>query len=314
MFLRRICPNLCPILYPVLALAGAWPAVALASDAARDCQLPLRSTHSVAAVVDGRTLKLDDGTELRLTGLIAPTSYDSPAAPADWPAGLQAVAGLKALALGRNVMLSLERTARDRYGRLGGQALLAEKDGDLPAALADRWLQARIAAAGMARIDLSPDVDAPCARLLLRHEALAEKAGLGLWGLAAYHVKRAEDAAELLRYRSTFQIVQGVIARVSVTKSSVYLNFGRDWKRDFAAKLSRAVLKREGIEAEAMRRLKGAAVRVRGWVERRNGPMITLWRSEQVEFLRIKPDGSAERGEPPELLGNGAAAKLARRQ
>ena len=138
--------------------------------------------------------------------------------------------------------------------------------------------------------------------LLLRLEAEATAAQRGLWRLALYKAKRANEPGQLLRYRSTFQIVEGVVARVAPGRSAVYLNFGSNWKRDFTAKFGRPALRRANISLNALKRLTNRTVRIRGWIEKRNGPLITVWRPEQIELLSQAAIGDARRLVPPRLL------------
>jgi endonuclease YncB( thermonuclease family) len=282
----------------VALLAVFW----LVCPAARACQLPTTLSHSVTGITDARTLKLDDGRELRLMSILPPTSYDSPAAPKDWPPATAALAGLMKLGHYKNIDIFLERTARDRYGRRVGHALLAKSSGTPGQPLEQRWLQALMVRAGHARVTLSPETDAACGKLLLNLEAQADLARRGLWSQTLYQAKRAEDIRQLLNYRSTYQIVEGIVSRVSISKSAVYLNFGANWKRDFTAKIRRTVLKRAKTEPGQLKQLRKRALRIRGWIEKRNGPMITIWRLEQIELLALKTNGSSQRHMPPMLL------------
>lgn len=253
-------------------------------------------------VIDARTLKLDDGIELRLASILGPTPYDSPAAPKKWPAEAIAIDALTKRVLGKNIAISLERTGRDRYGRRIGHGLLIDTSSGPTATIENSWLQALAVRAGEARVALAPSIDEPCATLLLRLEAEASAAQRGLWRLALYQAKRANEPGQLLRYRSTFQIVEGVVARVAPGRTAVYLNFGSNWKRDFTAKFGRPALRRANISVNALKRLTKHTVRVRGWVEKRNGPLITIWRPEQIELLSKPATGDARRLAPPRLL------------
>ncbi len=285
-----------------IAAAIITSIVSASSAMAAPCLLPATRTHTVTAVVDARTLQLDDGTALRLASILAPTSYDSPAAPAALSAQASAIAALSKQVLGRNLAISLERTSRDRYGRRVGSGLLIDDDGNPKGAIEDRWLQARAVRAGAARVALTPAIDMACAALLLRLEAAAAADKRGLWQLALYNIRRASEPTHLLRYRSTFQIVEGTIARVAPSRHAVYLNFGENWKRDFTAKFDRAALKRVNVAINTLKQLEKRAVRIRGWIEKRNGPLITIWRPEQIELLHRTPTGDIVRFSPPRLL------------
>ena len=66
-------------------------------------------------------------------------------------------------------------------------------------------------------------------------------------------------------------------------RGSAYLNFGPDWKRDFTAVIRPEALRvftMEGIDPAAY---EGRRIRVRGWVESWNGPMIEVTHPEQIE-------------------------------
>ncbi|MFT5509237.1 MAG: hypothetical protein ACI89J_002318, partial [Hyphomicrobiaceae bacterium] len=79
----------------------------LSVNAAGACELPTTLSHTITGVVDTRALKLDDGSELRLAGILGPTAYDSPAAPNNWPAEAVALTALSKLAMNQSVAISL---------------------------------------------------------------------------------------------------------------------------------------------------------------------------------------------------------------
>ena len=287
----------------ITSMVSTWSA------SAAPCLLPPTRTHTVTAVVDARTLQLDDGTVLRLASILAPTSYDSPTASPALPAQASAVQALSRRVLGRNIAISLERTSRDRYGRRVGSGLLPEDGGKPKGAIEDRWLQAIAVRAGEVRVALSPAIDQACAALLLRLEAAAAADKRGLWQHALYRTRDAAQPAQLLRYRSTFQIVEGTVARVARSRHGVYLNFDENWQRDFTAKFDRAALKRANITSNSLKLLEKRVVRVRGWIEKRNGPLITIWRPEQVELLKRSSSGDSARFRPPRLLAEFLASQ-----
>jgi hypothetical protein len=107
-----------------------------------------------------------------------------------------------------------------------------------------------------------------------------------LWAQAAYQVRAADEVAELLRYRTTFQVIEGGVVRVGLTSGTIYLNFDRDWRRSFSASLRRDSAALLGTYAMDPRGLEGRNVRVRGWIEQRGGvPVIDLSSAGAVEVL-----------------------------
>jgi len=68
-------------------------------------------------------------------------------------------------------------------------------------------------------------------------------------------------------------------------RGQIYLNFGADYKTDFTiaiAKRNRKRFEKAGLDPLS---LEGATVRVRGWIELSNGPMVWLDHPERLEVL-----------------------------
>ena len=117
-----------------------------------------------------------------------------------------------------------------------------------------------------------------------------------MWGVTAYRVLAADNVERLGRLTRSYQLVEGVVAQVGETTGRIYLNFDKDWHRDFTVLIERKdndTLKAAGIDAKA---LAGKRLRVRGWIEWRNGPMIHVTHLEQIELL---PDGGGSSPKAP---------------
>lgn len=253
-------------------LAGS----ALAADLtiAPGCTLPAGPIRAVSRVLDGDTLQLDDGSELRLIGALAPHAHDVGAETGAWPLADEARRTLSGLVLGKSIALAFGGLRTDRYGRWLAHAIV-EPEGR------KEWVQGHMLARGMARAYTLPD-NAACTGDLLDLERPAREGNLGLWTNAAYQVRSAESPHELLAYRHTFQLVRGRIATVSRTRGATYLNFAQD-RRGFAAVVKRAGdALSGGLRPEA---LTGRTAVVRGWIDRRNGPVIAIDAAGQIELV-----------------------------
>ena len=102
----------------MLALAVAAAAAAAAQPGrAAPCELDRDRSGRVAAIVDGDTLFIDDGTEVRLVGIQAPKPSLGRAGFAPWPLADRAKAALGELSRDRTVTLSYGGARRDRHGR-----------------------------------------------------------------------------------------------------------------------------------------------------------------------------------------------------
>jgi endonuclease YncB( thermonuclease family) len=251
---------------------GPGPAVVRAPG----CRFERTGTGLVNAVVDGRSFVLDNGREMRLHGIetpFMPTAGESGArADADRGASRAAVGALAALVLGQTI--ELDEEGLDRYGRTRVWARLA----GAPASVAHDLL-----AQGVVRVaaEVGPR---PCAMELWGRERAARQAKLGLWGEAYYAVRRADDLAGLAAEQGQFVLVEGRVTSVRESGGWIYVNLARRWSQTLTvalAKRSERAIVAAGLEP---RQLERRQIRVRGFVEERNGPRIEVTRAEQIEI------------------------------
>lgn len=262
------------------------------------CTLQAGPTRSVVRVIDAETVLLDDNEEVRLIGALAPRAPDLKPDAAPWPPEEAAAAALRDLVVGHSVELASSGRTQDRYGHLLAHLFLQENGERV-------WVQGRLLSIGHARAYGLPESFA-CARELLAHERVAREAQLGLWANAAYATRSAREGSKLLRYRNSYQIVEGSVLRVKTTKSRTYLDFGPDWRTDFSAGVDAKVLHANPDWAKTLEGLQGRRVEVRGWIEYRNGPYIAV---EDPSQLAVIEDGAHP---PPSAPGDPCSAASAR--
>lgn len=223
----------------------------------------------VTDVVDGDTLTLEDGREVRLVGLMAPKLSLGRARVATEPLAEESKAALAAMALGQPVSLWFGGAREDRYGRHLAHLHLPS----------DQWVQGEMLRHGWARVYSFADNRARVAEMLAL-EATARAARRGIWRLNAYRVLGVDDLADRA---GTYQIVEGKVQAADEVRGRTYLNFGADWRRDFTVSIAAADRRR--FAGQAPLALAGKTVRVRGWVGSRNGPEIVVTHPEQIELL-----------------------------
>jgi endonuclease YncB( thermonuclease family) len=240
------------------------------------CTLDPGPSRTVARVLDGETLTLDDGGVVRLIGALAPRARDAGAAPGTWPPEDAAIKALSDLVLGKKVKLAFGGRHRDRYGRLLANVFLEGSGGT--------WVQGALLASGHARAYGLPG-SFVCSRELLAHEAEARRQYLGLWENGAYGTLAASRPAELMKRRGKYERVIGNVTTVGRTKSATYLNFGTDWHSDFTARIDKTIVAANPDFAARLDALASKTVIVRGWIERRNGPLIDVADPSQIEVL-----------------------------
>lgn len=259
---------------PVLRFLAIIFSLAATTPRAHALDLPVGlapgGTGRVVEVIDGDTVVLADGQQLRLVGIRAPKlPLGRPGFPT-WPLAPEAREELAGLVLDREVAIGIGGRDRDRHGRVLAH-LFRASDG--------LWVQGEMLGQGLARVYTFPDNRALAAELYARERA-ARAARRGIWALDAYAILSSEEAEGAI---DRFALVEGTVVAVGQARGSAYLNFGADWKHDFTAVIRPEALRvftMEGIEAAAYR---GRRIRVRGWVEWWNGPMIEVTHPEQIE-------------------------------
>ncbi len=241
-----------------LALLGAiGPAMSAT------CAFEPQGEGRVAAVIDVRTFRLEDGREVRLAGI----------EPAD-PDRAKGAAALSPIVAGHDVTLHGADDTPDRYGRQPAFAFLAGSETPVQIELLSRG--EALVAANVA--------DKDCAAALAAAEAEARGAKKGTWADPAA-IKNAESPGDILAGIGRFMVVEGKVLSVRQAGATTYLNFGRNWTRDFAVTISRRMMPAFEAVGLTLKSLENRRIRVRGFVEARGGPRIEVLRVGQVEVL-----------------------------
>ncbi len=226
-------------------------------------------TGTVHTVASGDTVSLESGLTVRLAGVEAPAvAADGPA----WPLAEIARETTRSLLAERRVILLYAEDRRDRWRRAIAHLVR------LPDHL---WAQGHLLDAGLVRVRTTRST-ASGANRLLALERTARSNRLGIWADRFYRIRNPGETWEDL---DSFQIVEGRVADAAEVRGTIYLNFGTDWRRDFTFRIQRDARRRFRRYVDVPSDLTGRAVRGRGWVFLRNGPMIDLTHPEQLELL-----------------------------
>lgn len=230
--------------------------------AAADCGSELLGQGRVVHAIDARTLRLADGREIRLAGIMPS------------PDATSARNTLATLVANRDVVLRGDSDTPDRYGRQNVFVVRAE-DGVS--------IQAELLRTGTA-LATGNTIDKNCAAELTAAETIAHRSRQGLWATPGVTINAAKPG-DILAKLGQFAIVEGKVLSARQSGATFYLNFGRHWVRDFAVIIPRqmiGLLTRDGVDIKA---LAGRDVRARGWIEQRGGPRIQLRGTGQIEIL-----------------------------
>ncbi|MGD0640380.1 MAG: thermonuclease family protein [Roseiarcus sp.] len=251
-----------------LALAFAPPGWAACGVAAGPAK--------VDEVTERLEIRLDDGRLVRLAGLDVPD-----AARGEPETAANARAFLVGRLAGRDVALVAFAAKPDRWGRVLADLSLAEPSGGAPPSVSLLLLSA-----GFARV--RPEFETRgCVAERLAAERGAREAGLGLWNDPDYAILDAVDTEDLAERDGRFVLVEGIVRRVGVGRSRLYLDFGgRNGFTVIVARKSQSAFESAGAPLNA---LAGEKVRVRGVLDDRFGPRL-----EVAEPLMIERLGRAE--------------------
>jgi endonuclease YncB( thermonuclease family) len=244
-----------------MALSLLLAAVTADPAHAAGCAFEPQGEGRVVAVIDARSFRLEDGREVLLAGIEPAVSE-------------KATSALAAIVVGREVTLSGQDDTPDRYGRQPAFVFLEGSQDPV---------QAQLLALGAALASGSV-TDKDCASILNAAETAARQARQGTWADPAV-IKNAESPGDILAGIGRFTVVEGKVLSVRQSGATTYLNFGRNWTRGFAVTISRRMIAAFGAAGIVPKSLENRRIRVRGWVEARQGPRIEALRVGQIEML-----------------------------
>ena len=227
------------------------------------CSFESQGEGRVAAVIDARSFRLEDGREIRLAGIEPADEHEAKAADRRWrrsyrTRGDVARRGRHA----RPIWPSAGFRVSGRFRHIGAGLLLAQGDALVSAEVTDK----------------------DCAAVLVAAEAEARQAKKGTWADPAA-IKNAESPDDILAGIGRFMVVEGKVLSVRQAGATTYLNFGRNWTRGFAVTISRRMIPAFEAAGLVPKSLENRRIRVRGWVEARGGPRIEALRVGQIELL-----------------------------
>ena len=217
----------------------------------------------IAAVESATTIRLGDGVMVQLAGI------DPPSGAGDAAALRSAVAELLA---GGGISLRGEGPP-DRYNLVHAMVIL-------PDGLSLQW---SVVADGLARVRFLPG-EALCGERLLVAEDGARASHLGLWAGHESAIWRADDPS-LLEQIGLYALVEGRVVSVGAGSRIVFLDFGRNFRRDFTAMVASSDAARFSAAGKKLESLANRVIRVRGVVEENNGPAIRVDNPDAIEVL-----------------------------
>lgn len=232
----------------LLKKAPLWGAFLLVLGVIAHADSPAKPL-TVRHVIDGDSLVLGDGRELRLIGINAPEMRTARSGGPE-PLARAARDRLKRLVAGVSVRIVVGPEARDRHDRLLGHLMLADGTSAAEVLLGE----------GLAvMVAIPPNVVRVSAHQAAEREA--RRAKRGMWAETYFSPRRVED----ITARDTgFRFITGTVSEVRTSRRYVYLDLGAE----FSLMIPRSAWRRFDAKASAWR---GRRLIARGWVARRHG-------------------------------------------
>jgi micrococcal nuclease len=262
-----------------VAAAAAFACLTMAAAAGErslgtsDCPGQTGEPVKVAEVLAADSLRLEDGRIVRLAGVDAPRAAMNGNAAEAGALAASARDRAATLAGSGDLRLVNKMPDADRHGRIHGEILLTD----------GRSLQAALLAEGLARVH--PFVgETICLGPLLESERAARKMQRGIWASHEYAVWKANDAS-LLGQNGLYELVEGRVVSVGAGSRLVFIDFGRDWGRDFTVMLSASLAADLAKTATPIASLVKHRVRVRGVIEESSGPAIRIETPAAIELV-----------------------------
>ncbi|HMD47748.1 MAG TPA: hypothetical protein VKG79_01565, partial [Bryobacteraceae bacterium] len=100
-------------------------------------------------------------------------------------------------------------------------------------------------------------------------------------------IKNAESPDDILAGIGRFTVVEGKVLSVHQSGATTYLNFGQSWTRDFAVTIPRRALPAFAAAGVTLKSLENKRIRVRGWVEARQGPSQSSSQGPRIDVVRV---------------------------
>jgi endonuclease YncB( thermonuclease family) len=208
---------------------------------------------NLEAVTDGDSLRLSDGSKVRVVGINAPelARKDQPAEPLALKA--KQAASMFLSETGR-VGLLFGTQRKDRYGRLLADVYRAD----------GQSLSQHLISEGLAiQVVIPPNTQNW--QCLSRVQSQAKEQNKGLWQHDYFTPRHAN---QLKAVDAGFRRVSGVVENVSVTKNGWWLEIGQ-----LAVRIAPKHL--QYFEKKQLRKLSGRKIEVRGWVvNRADSPLV----------------------------------------
>lgn len=253
--LKTVFAALFVLLFASLAMAEEIPTV-LTTSFNEDLK------GEVSGITSATTITLYGGQIVHLAEITVPKKYEA-----------EAKAWLTTALKGKSVICYVTKSSvgrQNRYNQKMAQVVISD----------GFWVQQDMIRKGFALTYTTPS-NFEARHDLLKAENAASTDKSGIW--KTLNIQSANKPETLKP--GEFSVIEGVVKQVSDKSDWIFINFGDDWKNDFTVvieKNSFARFKAVGVDPQSYL---NQTLRVRGVIEMRNGPMITVTTPMQIDLI-----------------------------
>jgi micrococcal nuclease len=220
----------------------------------------------VIRVYDGDTIKIDNGESVRYIGIDTPETHH-PYRPVEF-LGKEATEVNKNLVGGKKVYLELDIQKRDKYGRLLAYIFLPD----------GTFVNAELARLGYAyTMTIPPNVKYTELFRKVAREAREKKRGL-------WQKTETIGMDEASKYLGKVKTVRCKIINTYDSGKVVFLNTGKDYKRDFTVAIFHGAL--DNFPFNPLTYYKGKQIEVTGKLQEYWGPEIIIEDPTQIRIIK----------------------------
>jgi endonuclease YncB( thermonuclease family) len=226
-------------------------------------------SERVSAVINGDQIKLANNNIINLDLILAPKLWHAESPYRSWPYAREAKTYLESLIHNRITNLYCDKKNRDFLSIQKSHLILQN----------DVWIQHEMVKSGHAILypnSSSQYTTSDGYKTLKKLEKIARNKNKGLWALKSYQTIPADDINALSKRTGQFLFVQGRVLHAEAVGKIIYLNFGKNWQKDFTVEITTQTKRQfQKVNINPLTLL-DKTIEVRGWVDYKAGPRLEL--------------------------------------
>ncbi len=232
----------------------------------------------VNVVISGDQIELADNSKIKLDLILAPKLWQTESPYRSWPYAREAKVYLEGLINDKITNFYCDKKIRNFLSIQKSHLILQN----------NIWIQHEMIKSGHAILypnSSSHYTGSDGYKTLQKLEQIARIENKGLWALKSYQTIPADDIDTLSKRTGQFLFVQGKVLRAEAVGKVIYLNFGKNWRKDFTVEITSKIKEQLQKINIAPLTLHNKTIEVRGWIDYKAGPRLELLSSSHLNII-----------------------------